>query len=220
MQPADDLCAVVTLRPIAKPLDRQSATMRESPPRLTAALEKSPRFPLHRGPARFAAGGEALFASPTGSGPACLPTGLRLQASLRGNPDGAETMRPLRRFLGGLALADGTGLEVIARSLAVTAAEQSRSRLRALIADRARARPPSFTARAILIARLQNPVAVRPIADATVARFVQRQPSATLAARCIRRAVTARPQTQTARTPRARPASPAPRSHTARPAES
>ena len=88
------------------------------------------------------------------------------------------------------------------------------------IADRARARLPSFTARAILIAGLLNPVALRPIDDATVARFVERQPSATLAARCIRRAVTARPQTQTARTPRARPASPAPRSHTARPAES
>jgi hypothetical protein len=179
VQPADYLCAVVTLRTTAKDVDRQSAAMRESLQRITAAIEKSPRFQLHQGPARFAAGTGALFSSKTGSGPASL----RVLASLQGNQDVFETMRQLRRFVGGLALADDTELNVISISLAVTEPEQYRSRLLALIADQARAIQQNFATRSIIIDGLQNPVVVRQIDDSNVELFVEYQLSATLDSR-------------------------------------
>lgn len=183
VQPADYLCAVVTLRTTAKDVDRQSAAMRESLQRITAAIEKSPRFQLHRGPARFAAGSGSLFSSKTGSGPASLQTSFRVLASLQGNQDVFETMRQLRRFVGGLALADDTELNVISISLAVTEPEQYRARLLALIADQARAIQQNFSTRAIIIDGLQNPVVVRQIDDSNVELFVEYQLSATLDSR-------------------------------------
>ena len=180
VQPADYLCAVVTLRTTAKDVDRQSAAMRDSLQRITAAIEKSPRFQLHQGAARYAGGYGSLFSSKTGSGPASLQTTLRILAPLQGNPDVFEAMRQLRRFIGGLAPADDTELTVLSISLAVTEPEQYRARLLALIADQARAIQQNFATRAIIIDGLQNPVVVRQLDDSNVELFVEYQLSATL----------------------------------------
>ena len=183
VQPADYLCAVVTLRTTAKDADRQSAAMRESLQRITAAIEKSPRFQLHQGAARFAGGGSSLYSSKAGSGPASLQTSLRLLAPLQGNTDVFETMRQLRRFIAGLVPADDTELNVLSISLAVTEPEQYRARLLALIADQARSIQQNFATRSIIIDGLQNPVVVRQLDDSNVELFVEYQLSATLEAR-------------------------------------
>jgi len=183
VQPADYLCAIVTVRSTAKDVDRQSAAMRESLQRVTAAVEKSPRFQLHQGAARFAGSGGTVFSSKTGSGPASLQTSLRILAPLQGNTDVFEAMRQLRRFIGGIVPADDTDLNVVSISLAVIEPEQYRSRLLALIADQARAIQQNFTTRAIIIDGLQNPVVVRQTDDSNVELFIEYQLSATLEAR-------------------------------------
>jgi hypothetical protein len=183
VQPADYLCAIVTLRSTAKDVDRQSAAMRDSLQRITAAIEKSPRFQLHQGAARYAVGGGSSFSSKAGSGPASLQTTLRVLAPLQGNSDVFEGMRQLRRFIAGLSPADDTELTVVSITLAVQEPEQYRARLLALVADQARAIQQNFSTRAIIIDGLQNPVVVRQIDDSNVELFVEYQLSATLETR-------------------------------------
>lgn len=184
VQPADYLCAIVTLRTTSKDTDRQSTAMRESLQRITTAVEKSPRFQLHQGPVRFANLNSSLYSSSkAGSGPASLQTSLRVLCPLLGNADVFEAMRQLRRFVSSLTPADDTELAVVSISLAVTDPEQYRARLLALIADQSRAIQQNFGARTIIIDGLQNPVVVRQVDDSNVELFVDYQLSANLEVR-------------------------------------
>ena len=108
VQPADYLCAIVTLRTTARDTDRQSAAMRESLQRLTNALQKSPRFQLHQGALRYAGNSSSVYSSKAGSGPASLQTTLRVLSPLQGDIDVFESMRQLRVFLASLAPANDT----------------------------------------------------------------------------------------------------------------
>jgi hypothetical protein len=183
VQPADYLCAILTLRTTAKDPDRQSTAMRESLQRITAAIEKSPRFQLHQGAVRFAGTNSSLYSSKTGTGPASLQTSLRVLHPLQGTTDVFEEMRLLRRFIGTLSPADDTELSVVAITLAVAEPEQYRARLLALIADQSRAIQQNFGARTIIIDGLQNPVVVRQVDDSNVELFLDYQLSANLETR-------------------------------------
>ena len=180
VQPADYLCAVVTLRTTAKDADRQSTAMRESLRRLTEAIQKSPRFQLHQGALRVAGGGSAVFSSKAGTGPASLQTNLRVLYPLQGDIDIFESMKHLRQFISALSPAADTELSIVSMSLAVAEPEQYRARLLALIADQSRAIQQNFSARTVIIDGLQNPVSVRQVDDSNVELFVDYQLSANL----------------------------------------
>mgnify|MGYP001603615586 FL=1 len=183
VQPADYLCAIVTLHTTSRDADRQSSAMRESLQQITAAVERSSRFQLHQGPVRFANLNGSLYSSKAGSGPAGLQTSLRILCPLVGNADVFESMRQLRRFIGTLAPADDTELAIATIALAVTEPEQYRARLLALIADQSRTIQQNFGARTIIIDGLQNPVVVRQVDDSNVELFVDYQLSANLETR-------------------------------------
>ncbi|MBI5770684.1 MAG: hypothetical protein HZA93_23100 [Verrucomicrobia bacterium] len=180
VQPADYLCAVVTLRTTARDTDRQSAAMRESLQRVTNAIQKSPRFQLHQGAVRLAAGSSAVFSSKAGAGPASLQTTLRVLCPLQGDLDIFESMKQIRNFISSLAPAADTELNVVSISLAVADPEQYRQRLLALIADQSRAVQQNFSARTVIIDGLQNPVSVRQVDDSHVELFIDYQMSANL----------------------------------------
>jgi hypothetical protein len=185
VQPADYLCALVTLRTTAKDPDRQAAAMRDSLRRVTEAIQKSSRFQLHQGALRFGGVNGASFSSKTGAGPASLQTSLRILCPLQGQGDidVFETMRQLRRFIGTLTPADDAELSVVSINLAAADPEQYRTRLLALIADQSRAVQQNFGARTIIIDGLQNPVVVRQLDDLNVELFVDYQMSANLEVR-------------------------------------
>ena len=183
VQPADYLCAILTLRTTAKDPDRQSAAMRDSLRRLTDAIAKSPRFQLHQGALRLAGASSAVYSSKAGSGPASLQPTLRVLSPLQGDIDVFESMKLLRLFIASLTPANDTELSVVAITLAVAEPEQYRSRLLALIADQSRAIQQNFGARTIIIDGLQNPVSVRQVDDSNVELFVDYQLSANLETR-------------------------------------
>ena len=180
VQPADYLCAVVTLRTTARDTDRQSSAMRESLQRVTAAIQKSPRFQLHQGALRYAGTSGAKYSSSVGSGPASLQTTLRLLCPLQGDVDVFETMKQLRLFIASLAPAADTEVNVVSITLAVADPEQHRARLLALIADQSRAIQQNFSARTVIIDGLQNPVSVRQVDDSHVELFIDYQLSANM----------------------------------------
>ena len=180
VQPADYLCAVVTLRTTARETDRQSVAMRESLQRLTNAIQKSPRFQLHQGALRYAGNSASLYSSKAGAGPASLQTTLRVLCPLSGDVDVFETMRQLRVFIASLTPAADTELNVVTITLAVGDPEQYRARLLALIADQSRTIQQNFSARTVIIDGLQNPVTVRQVDDSHVELYVDYQLSANL----------------------------------------
>lgn len=181
VQPADYLCAVITLRTTAKDPDRQSNAMREGLQRVRSNVEKSPRFQLHEGPVRFANGSiSPAYSSKVGSGPSGLQTSLRILSPIEGNPDVLETMKQLRRFIAGFSTLEDAELNVVSISLAVTAPEQFRERLLTSIADQSRLIQRHLGARSVIIDGLQNPVSVRQVDDANIELFIDYQMSATL----------------------------------------
>ena len=180
VQPADYLCALVTLRTTAKDADRQSTAMRDALQRLTDAITKSPRFQLHQGALRFAGTGNGIYSNVTGAGPTTLQTMLRVLLPLQGTTDIFEAVKQLRRFVTTLPPTPDTDLTVSSISLAVAAPEQYRDRLLALIADQSRTIQQHFGARTVIIDGLQNPVAVRQVDDSNVELYVDYQLSANL----------------------------------------
>jgi len=182
VQPADTLCAIITLRATGKDAERQSTAMRDSVQRLTAAIEKSPRFLLHQGPVRLTGPGSSFgsFLSSSKVGSANLQTNLRVLCPLQGNADVFEAMRQLRGFIATLKPADETELNVVSLSLAVTDPEQYRVRLLTLIAEQSRAIQQTFGARSIIIDGLQNPVLVRQIDDTNIELYIDYQMSANI----------------------------------------
>jgi len=179
VQPADYLCAVVTLRTTAKDPERQSNAMRDALQRVHAIVEKSPRFELHQGPARFSEGSTSVFSSRAGSGPASLQTSLRILCPLNGSADVFDAMKDLRKFIGTFANLDEVELTVASISLGVISPEQFRDRLLALIADQSRSVQRSLNARTVIIDGLQNPVIVHQVDDVNVELFIDYQMSAT-----------------------------------------
>jgi hypothetical protein len=177
VQPADYLCAVVTLRSTAKDADRQSNAMRESLQRVRTAVEKSPRFQLHEGPIHFAEGGSSLYSSKASS--SALQTSLRILAPLA-NADVFDTMKQLRQFVGAFANLVDTDLSVASISLAVIAPEQLRERLLTLIADQSRSIQRTLGARVVTVDGMQNPVLVRQVDDLNVELYIDYQMSATM----------------------------------------
>ncbi len=183
VQPADYLCAVVTLRTTTKDIDKQSTAMRGAVQQLTAAMEKAPRFQLHQGPARFAGNPGPLYSPQNGSDPASLQTDLRILAPLQGTNDIFESLRQLRRFIGGLAPGEGVELNVVSIALAVNDPEQYRSRLLQMMAEQTRAAQQTFGARTTIIDGLQNPVIVRQVDNSNVELSIDYQISATVESR-------------------------------------
>jgi hypothetical protein len=178
VQPADYLCAVVTLRSTAKDPERQSSGMRESLQRVRSAVEKSPRFQLHEGPVRFGESGTSYYSSKASGG--TLQTSLRILAPLQNGADVFETMKQLRQFVGAFSALQDTELSVASISLAVIEPEQLRERLLTLIADQSRTIQHSLGARVVTVDGMQNPVLVRQVDDANVELYIDYQMSATM----------------------------------------
>jgi hypothetical protein len=185
VQPADYLCAVVTIRSTSKDPERQANAMRETLQRVTAAVEKSSQFQLHQGAVHLAGSGTNLSSmfSKAGAGPASLQTSLRVLSPLAGSPDIFEAMKQLRRFIASFSPAEDTDLNVTSMSLAVAAPEQYRERLLALIADQLRGVQQVFGARTVAIDGLQNAIVVRQVDDANVEIFIDYLMSATIESR-------------------------------------
>ncbi len=183
VQPADYLCAILTLRTTGKDAERQSTAMRESLQRITTAVEKSPRFQLHQGPVRFAGMNSSLYSSKSSGSAASLQATVRVLCPLQGTSDVFEAVRQLRRFVGSLVPADDTELNLASITLAVASPEQYRDRLLALIAEQSRLIQQNFGARTVIIDGLQSPVVVRQVDESNVELSLDYQMSANLEAR-------------------------------------
>jgi hypothetical protein len=183
VQPADYLCAIVTVRTTTKDVDRQSTAMRNAIQNLTSAIEKAPRFQLHQGAARNAVNAGPLYSPQNGSDPAMLQSNLRILAPLQGTNDIFESLRQLRRFISTLTPGEGVEMSVVSISLAVNDPEQYRSRLLSLIAEQTRSVQQAFGTRTTIIDGLQNPVIVRRVDDSNVELSIDYQISATVESR-------------------------------------
>lgn len=180
VQPADYLCAVVTLRSTTKDADRQSNAMHEAMQRLTDTVVKSPRFQLHQGPVRLAGVGNGAYSSLSGAGPTTLQTTLRVLYPLQGLTDIFEATKQLRRFVTSLPATPDVEMNVTALTLAVASPDQYRDRLLSQISDQARTMHQSFGARLVIIDGLQNSVSVRQVDDFNVEIYVDYQLTANL----------------------------------------
>lgn len=181
--PADYLCATVTLRTTTKDIDRQSSAMRSAVRLVTETIEKAPRFQLHQGAARFAGPPGPLYSPQKGSDPAVLQTDLRILAPLQGTDDIFESLRQLRRFIGGISPGENVELVIVSVSVAVNDPEQYRSRLLGLMAEQTRSVQQTFATRTTIIDGLQNPVIVRQVDDSHVELSIDYQISATIETR-------------------------------------
>lgn len=181
--PADYLCAVVTVRTTIKDIDKQSSAMRTAVRQLTESIEKAPRFQLHQGAARFAGTPGPLYSPQNGSDPAVLQTDLRILAPLQGTDDIFESLRQLRRFIGGLNPGENVELVIVSVSVAVNDPEQYRPRLLSLMAEQTRTVQQTFATRTTIIDGLQNPVIVRQVDDSHVELSIDYQISATIETR-------------------------------------
>jgi hypothetical protein len=181
VQPADYLCAIITIRSTSRDPERQANAMRETLQRVTSIVEKSSRYQLHQGAVHLAGGYSSSFSfSKAGAGPASLQTSMRILCPLGGNADIFETMKQLRKFIAGFQPAEETDLQVASMTLAVAAPEQYRERLLALIADQSRSVQQTLGARSVAIDGLQNAVVVRQVDDANVEIFIDYLLSATV----------------------------------------
>jgi hypothetical protein len=181
-QPADYLCAVISLRNAAKDPERQANAMHDALQRVTSVVEKSTRYQLHLGPVRLA-GTAGTSVVKNSSSVTTLQTSLRILSPLGGNTDIFDAMKDLRKFIATLQTADDTDLTITSMTLAVAAPEQYRERLLALIADQSRTIQQTLGARSIAFDGLQNAVAIRQLDDANVEIYIDYLLSATVESR-------------------------------------
>lgn len=181
IQSADYLCATVTIRSVAKDIDRQTLAVQQTLNGLRAGVEKSSRFQLHEGALRLA-GFSSSLASKSSYNNAVLQATVRILCPLVNgtSADVFADTRQLRQFIAGFDVAPGAELQVVSIGLAVDNSEQYRDRLLELISEQARNTQRNFGARTVVIEGLNNPITVRQLDDLNVELYIDYQLSTTL----------------------------------------
>lgn len=184
IQSADYLCATVTIRSVAKDIDRQTQAVQQTLNGVRAGVEKSSRFQLHDGALRLTGGAGVLgsLASRSSYSNAVLQATVRILCPLVNSTsaDVFASTRQLRQFIAGFDVAPGAELQVVSIGLAVDNAEQYRDRLLDLIGEQARNTQRTFGARTVVIEGLNNPITVRQLDDLNVELYIDYQLSTTL----------------------------------------
>ncbi|MBC7366008.1 MAG: hypothetical protein H7343_04205 [Undibacterium sp.] len=182
VQPADYLCAIVSIRSTAKDTERQATAVQESMRRITTAVQRSNTFQLHQGPARFFGGSNnanSLFSKPSYN-PLSLQTNLRILCPLTPDADFFETIRQLTQFVAAIPLPGESEVKIISATLAVASAEQRRDRLMQLIREQIATTRAQLGANVVTVTGLDSPVLVRQLDNLSVELFLDYQLSATL----------------------------------------
>jgi hypothetical protein len=182
VQPADYLCAIVSIRSTAKDTERQAIAVQEALRRITTAVQRSNTFQLHQGPARFFGGGNnasSLF-SKSAYNPQSLQTSLRILCPLTPDADFFETIRQVTQFVSSISVPGEAEVKIVSATLAVASAEQQRDRLMQLIREQIVATRTQLGANVLTVTGLDSPVLVRQLDNLSVELFLDYQLSATL----------------------------------------
>ena len=101
VQPADYLCANVSIRSTLKEPERQAAAIQEIVRRLTTAVQSSNTFQLHQGPARIFGGSSSAsyLSSRSNTTPGSLQTNLRVLCPLTPEAEIFEIIRRVTQFI-------------------------------------------------------------------------------------------------------------------------
>ncbi len=183
VQPADFICATITVSSREKDPVRQAEEMRAALSRLNDAVSKSPQLQLHEGPLRFYSGAY------NGSGPRLSGLPASVSSGAGGSPLFSNTVRvlykldgsqndplqgatALRKLVDSLETGSSTNLQIGSLTLAVEAPERQRERLLALIRESAEAMKKTFNADTVTIGGLDGPVLVRQVDEASVELFI------------------------------------------------
>jgi hypothetical protein len=182
VQPADYLCAIVSVRSTAKDPERQAVAVQEAVRRLTTAVQRSSTFQLHQGPARFFGGGNnaASLLSKSSYNPQSLQTSLRVLCPLTPDADFFEIIRQVTQFVSSISVPGDTEVKIISATLAVASAEQQRDRLMQMIREQIATTRTQLGANVVTVTGLDSPVLVRPLDHLSVELFLDYQLSATL----------------------------------------
>jgi hypothetical protein len=185
VQPADYVCATVSISSREKDPARQTEDVRAAVRQLSSAVAKSPLLQLHEGPLRFYAGarndnsftGHLLsFSSSPGSSYgnfSLFATSVRVLYKLDGS--GSDTFTAataLRKLVDEIKVSHLTDLRLSQLTLAVEAPERQRERLLSLIRESADAMKKTFSADQVTVGGLDGPVLVRQVDDASVELFI------------------------------------------------
>jgi len=193
VQPADYVCATVSISSREKDPARQAEEVRSAVRLLSSAVAKSPLLQLHEGPLRFYAGNRnddsftgrllnfSSAASSSSYGNSSLfATSVRVLYKLDGSGEDTFTAATaLRKLIDDLKIPNLTELHVNHLTLAVEAPERQRERLLSLIRESAEAMKKTFNADQVTIGGLDGPVLVRQVDDASVELFIDYKLSVT-----------------------------------------
>lgn len=182
VQPADYLCAIVSIRSTAKDTERQAVAVQEAVRRLTTAIQRSSTFQLHQGPARFFGGGNnsASLFSKSSYNPQSLQTSLRVLCPLTPDADFFETIRQVSQFVASISVPGDAEVKIVSATLAVASAEQQRDRLMQMIREQIATTRTQLGANVVTVTGLDSPVLVRQLDNLSVELFLDYQLSATL----------------------------------------
>jgi len=192
VQPADYVCATVSISSREKDPARQTEDVRTAVRQLSSAVAKSPLLQLHEGPLRFYAGARnddsftgRLLSLPSSSGPgygnsSLFATSVRVLYKLDGS--GSDTFTAataLRKLIDETKLSHLTDIRINQLTLAVEAPERQRERLLSLIRESSEAMKKTFNADQVTVGGLDGPVLVRQVDDASVELFIDYKLSVT-----------------------------------------
>jgi len=182
VQPADYLCANVSIRSTLKEPERQAAAIQEIVRRLSTAIQSSNTFQLHQGPARIFGGSNnaSYLSSRSNTTPGSLQTNLRVLCPLAPEAEIFEIIRRVTQFIARVEVPADAEVRIVSTTLAVAGAEQQRERLMQLIREQISKTREQLGANVVTVTGLDSPVLVRPLDSLTVELYLDYQLSATL----------------------------------------
>lgn len=182
VQPADYLCAHVSIRSSLKEPERQAAAIQEIVRRLTTAIQSSNTFQLHQGPARIFGGSTSAsyLSSRPNTTPGSLQTNLRVLCPLTPEAEIFELIRRVTQFIARVEVPADAEVRIVSTTLAVAGAEQQRDRLMRLIREQISKTREQLGANVVTVTGLDSPVLVRPLDPLNVELYLDYQLSATV----------------------------------------
>jgi hypothetical protein len=182
VQPADYVCATVTISSREKDPVRQADEVRSTVNLLSTTVAKTPRLQLHQGPLRFfsTGGSGKLFSSTSYGGSSQLSTSVRILYKLDDpEHDSFAASVAVRKLIDELKTPPQTDIRITSVTLAVDSPERQRERLLSLIRESSEAMKKTFNATEVTIGGLDGAVLVRQVDDASVELFIDYQLSVT-----------------------------------------
>ncbi len=182
VQPADYVCATVSISSREKDPARQADDVRNTVNLLSATVAKTPRLQLHQGPLRFfsTGGSGKIFSSTSYGGSSQLSTSVRILYKLDDpGHDSFAASVAVRKLIDELKLPAQTDARIASVTLAVESPERQRERLLSLIRESSEAMKKTFNASEVTIGGLDGAVLVRQVDDASVELFIDYQLSVT-----------------------------------------